>query len=324
MNKQVTVGLTSLGVLLGAALVMAQDEGRGSGAVPTGENTVVVSGGLVWLEKSDVSALREGVLKSIEYHVGARVKPGDEIGRLHDEMADLALKKAELTASSLGQLAKAKAVRAQADAELARAIRLLELGKQKGANYIATEDVEKAKANVAVAIAEIQTAEENLKIAAQERDIQKRLLEEHAIIAPFGGIITERYKNPEESVRASEPVVQLVRTDKLRFTGWVPFDVSFRIKEGDLVEVIPSIEGADLPIERTRFRGKVTYLSREVNSLRKTEVQIFADIDNPPNPQDPKQELSPGMKVDMIVYLNGAQPPAGNAAQASAGVRSAR
>ena len=54
-----------------------------------------VSGGLDWVEKSDVSALKEGVIKHIEFKVGRTVKANDEIGYLYDDMAKLTEAKAE-------------------------------------------------------------------------------------------------------------------------------------------------------------------------------------------------------------------------------------
>lgn len=315
MGKTKTLVLSLSVALLGGALAIAQDgpaPARAAASRSAG-NTITVPGALVWLEKSDISALREGVLRGIEYQVGARVKEGAEIGTLHDELAKLSVEKAQVQANSQGQIAEASAQVKLAKALLVKQYRL----RDKNPAFVSREEIEKAEAEVAVAEAKEITAKDTKEIAARELLLQNRILEEHRVIAPFGGVITERYKNPEESVRANEPIVQLVRTDKLKFTGWVPLEESARIKVGDPVEVIPTIEGADLAIERMRFRGRVMSLPPELNSTGRTEVQLLAEIDNPAGPENSRMELAAGMKVDLIVYVDGAQPAQGAAAENS-------
>ena len=62
----------------------------------------------------------------------------------------------------------------------------------------------------------INEAKEQRELAKAELDLAKQALEEHTIIAPFDGIVIKRMKNPGESVRANEAVVQLGNLDKLR------------------------------------------------------------------------------------------------------------
>ena len=46
---------------------------------------------LDWIEKSNVAALRQGVVNEMELSIGDDVKKGGLIGSLHSEMADLTL-----------------------------------------------------------------------------------------------------------------------------------------------------------------------------------------------------------------------------------------
>src|SRR4051812_15294216 len=55
----------------------------------TSSETLVIDGRIEWLIKSDVSALREGVIDKMEVEVGMPVKAGGTIGTLHSEMAGL-------------------------------------------------------------------------------------------------------------------------------------------------------------------------------------------------------------------------------------------
>jgi multidrug resistance efflux pump len=280
-----------------AAASFAQNP-RGDRAARSQGETVVVNGQVEWLERSDVSALTEGVIKQIEYQVGNRVEEGKQIGVLHDEKARLTLAKAKVAAENVGPIEKGLAQRQLAIAERAR----MKRANDRVPDAHSRSEIEKAEAEIMVAEAMTKEAREIQNVAKADQKIAERVLEEHIILAPFTGYIIERMKNPGEAVRASEPVVRLGRIDKLRFIGYVPLETSFRIKIGDLVELRPNVEGADLPIEQTKFKGKVAALSREISTIGKTEVQILAEIDNE-DAEHNELGLRPGLKADMTVYL---------------------
>ena len=78
----------------------------------------------------------------------------------------------------------------------------------------------------------IQEAKENQLVAVADLDLAKNTLAEHTILAPFSGVIMKRLKNPGESVKANEPVIELGNLDKLRVFAFVPLETSFRLSEG--------------------------------------------------------------------------------------------
>ena len=49
-------------------------------------------------------------------------------------------------------------------------------------------------------------------------------------------------KNPGESVRANEAVVQLGNSRKLCANAYVPLEYAFRVKEGQIVEIQPRLD----------------------------------------------------------------------------------
>ena len=102
------------------------------------------------------------------------------------------------------------------------------------------------------------------------RDLTKRTLLEHTIVAPFDGVVIERMKHPGESVRANEAVVRLGNLDKLRVFGYVPLDFAFAVKEGAIVEFQARVSGsrtARLPIEQRKFRGKITFVDPQIQPV---------------------------------------------------------
>jgi multidrug efflux pump subunit AcrA (membrane-fusion protein) len=108
-------------------------------------------------------------------------------------------------------------------------------------------------------------------------------------------------KNPGESVRANEAVVQLGNLSKLSANAYVPLEFAFRVKEGQIVEIQPRViqrKGEPLPLEKKRFRGKITFVDPQIQPVAETAVRIRAEFENPTG------ELRPGLMVQMTVFLN--------------------
>lgn len=295
----------------------AQQGGAGRGPRPTASpETLVVLGNMDWMEKSDVTALREGVIEQIEFRVGDRVEAGKPIGNLHQKMAELAVAKAKVAAEGYGAVKKA-----QAQIEVARqkVVRLKRLQIDKRAN-VTQEEMLNAEAELSMALASEEEARDNQDLAKAELDLNKQTLAEHTIYAPpFTGYVITRNKNPNESVRASESVALIGRMDKLRFHGFVPLESAGRVAIGDRVEVRAVVDESDLPLEQRKFTGKITAITPEVQTVGRTEVQVLADVDNAFQDEDrPGSGLIPGMKAEMTILLGTAGAPAGAVTQRAA------
>ncbi len=72
---------------------------------------------LDWFERSDVAALREGVIEQMELKIGMQVKKGGTIGTLHRKMAELTVKKNQLQAAQVSPQQKAEALKEKAEAQ---------------------------------------------------------------------------------------------------------------------------------------------------------------------------------------------------------------
>jgi RND family efflux transporter MFP subunit len=301
--------LTKKAFALAAGLVAALTAATVAQQPPPSENkpeTLSIAECTVdWIEVSEVSALREGVIDKMELQVGDTVDAGGLIGNLYSELAELTVAKAQIAANNVGAIKKGEAQAALAKAVIARDWRLLKYNT----NQVSEEDLQKHEAEYQVAIAQIQEAKENQELAKAELKLAQETLEEHKIKAPFSGIILERRKNPGESVRANDSVVRLGNVDKLRIVGRIPIEYAFRVKVGDVVEVTPNIDNAILPIEKLKFQGKITFVDAEVDPVH-TDIRVHAEVKN-----DAEHRLRPGLKADMIVYLNtvGQKTPPPNA-----------
>jgi RND family efflux transporter MFP subunit len=252
---------------------------------------------LNWIEKSAVAALREGVIEKMELQVGMPVKAGGTIGILHRKFAELSARKAKLQAEATAPKEKAMAQEEVAASVCARNKRL----NERKPGMVSAEDVAKAEGELKVATAMIHEAEENRGIAEAEFDAAWQTYKEHTIFAPFDGIVIRRMKNPGESVRANEAVVELGNLNKLCADAYVPLEYAYRVKEDQIVEIQPVLtrSGSEpLPVERKRYRGKITFVDPEIQPVAETAVHIRAEFENPP-----PWELKPGLKAHMWIFL---------------------
>jgi RND family efflux transporter MFP subunit len=289
-------------VLLVGMAGMAQTGGPAPASSASTDQVVVLPAGptgpkINWIEKSKVAALREGVIEKMELQLGMPVKKDGVIGVLHHEIADLTVRKNELQAKQIAPEEKARAQKDVAASTVARNLRL----NTRSPGLVSQEDVAKAEGELKVAEAQIKEALETRGIAEAELALAKRTADEHIIVAPFDGIVLKRMKDPGESVRANEAVVELGNLSKVVADAYVPLEYIDRIKEGLVVEIQPYVRGnraEPLPIEKKRFRGKITFVDPGLQAVAETAIRIRAAFDNP------DFELRPGLWVNMTVFLN--------------------
>ncbi len=250
-----------------------------------------------WIEKSQVAPLIEGNLESIELEIGKTVEKDGTIGFLYRKKAELTLRKAEIAAGNTGSIEKAEAQKEQAIAVVARNDRMV----RRDPNLVPKEDIEKAMAELKMALAMIKQAKEEQGLARAEYELAKNQLDEHTIKAPFPGVIIKWLKKPGESVSAREPVVEMGNLDKLRVFAYLPIETATRVTEGMVVDFQPRISGlrgGSHPIEQKKFRGVITYVDPQIQAINETAVRVYAEFKNP------SHELRPGFKGTMTVYLN--------------------
>ena len=250
----------------------------------------------------------------MELQIGMPVKAGGTIGFLHRRFAELTVAKAQAQADSVGPYEKAQAQEEVAASVVARNRRL----NERKPGMVSAEDVAKAEGELKAATATIKEARENRKIAQAELDLAVQTLNEHEIKAPFPGIITKRMKQPGESVRANEAVVEMGNLDRLAAEAYVSIEYAYRVKIGQVVEIQPrSKSRTPLPVEKKRFRGKITFVDPEIQPVGETAVRIRAEFDNH------GWELKPGLDAQMTIFLT-PDAAAANPPQGAEGTRTAR
>ncbi len=300
MTAAKTAAAMAVGLLTILSVAFAQNgEDHQAVANPTANANALVLSDLAtvdWIEKSDVAALREGVIKKMELRLGDPALVSKPIGYLHAEAAELTAAKNKIMAESVGAIEKGRATVEVAASRVARDKRL----NDKKAGLVSAEDVAKDEGELKVADAQTKEALENQAAAKAELALAQEILKEHTIIAPFDGVVIKRYKNPGESVRANEAVVQIGKLSRLAANAYVPLKHAFKVKEGQVVEIRPRIDssdGGDQENQGLRYRGKITFVDPQIQAMVGAERRIRAEFDNP------DFKLSPGLKVQMTIFL---------------------
>ena len=279
----------------GLSEIQAQQPGA-----PRAIETIVVDDRVTieFIKRSEVAALREGVIDRMELKIGMPVLKGKPIGYLHDELATLTVAKAKLTANVKGAIAEAEAKKQLAIAVLAASKRLVV--KQPG--IVSSEEFAKQEAEVKVADAQLISAKERKGIDQAEANMAERVLEEHVIRAPFDGVILERRKNEGESVRSNESVVQIGDLDRLRAEFYVQRDYVSRVKVGMRCEFSPrtgdDARVAKAPVDNRKFVGTISFVDPRLQAVSENAKRIYADFDNRDH------ELEPGMNGVITIYVN--------------------
>ncbi len=248
-------------ILLSAA-ALAQNGGAAAQPGNPGVQVLVLTElpYVTWIEKSSVAALREGVIEKMELQIGMPVKKDGTIGFLHRTFAELTVRKAQLQADSVGPVEKAEAQEEVALSVCARNTRL----NERKPGMVSAEDVAKNEGELKAATAMKKEAIENRGIAKAEYELAKQTLEEHTIRAPFEGIVIKRMKEPGQSVRAGDAVVEIGNLSRLAVDAYVPLEYAYRVKEDQVVEIQPrlALAGTRAPAHREEAISGQDHLRR--------------------------------------------------------------
>ncbi|MBD8526716.1 efflux RND transporter periplasmic adaptor subunit [Pseudomarimonas arenosa] len=162
-----------------------------------------LSGSLVALQSSALSARLAGVVASVHAEPGQAVAKGDLIAQLDPELAEL-------------ELQRRRAAVAEAEQRLAEAERLRDerqrLAQQRN---LAQSQAEAAASEAGIARSVLARLQAEL---AQQQAVLRR----HQLRAPFAGVVTLRHVDVGEWVDPSQPVVELLDQAALRFDVQVP------------------------------------------------------------------------------------------------------
>jgi membrane fusion protein (multidrug efflux system) len=233
--------------------------------------TLRLSGSLTSPYTSSLSPDFEGRLVSLNVDAGDRVKQGDILFKLDDELAQL-------------ELAQTRAAEHEADADLADAKRrVVEVRKLVSQNTFPESEARSLESLVTrnQAILERRRAERAYAAATLER---------HAVKAPFSGVIAERGADLGERVDTDSRVLLLVAIDRLQLDLRVPQQYFQRVNRGtELSLTLDALPGQTIAVRVS-----------QVVPVSDPDARTFlvrAQVANPGS------RFTPGMSVRAVISI---------------------
>ncbi len=268
---------------------------------------ITLSSELVPFQEIDVYAKESGYIKSLNVDYGSHVKTGQLMATLEipELQAQLQEDQAEIKNAS-DQMGRAehelKRYAAQYNALHLQYTRLNGVSESQP-GLVAQQEVDDAQGKDIAAASQVDAGKASLE-AAQSRlfAVRAKLLHDQTlfdyskIVAPFSGVVTERYANLGALMQAGTnsstqamPLVRLSQDDLFRLVIPIPESYVRYIRIGELVDVrVPSLN-------RT-FPGKVARFSVDV---RKDTRTMHTEVDV----QNPGRVLMPGLYAEADVAL---------------------
>lgn len=193
--------------------------------------TVTATGNLEPTNQVDVGSELSGIVRSVEADYNDRVEVGQVLARLDSSKLEAAVMKSQAAlASARARLLEAQATVKESRSQLNRLLQVRKLSNNKAVSPsdldAATASLERAKAEEAIANAQIAEAEAGLN--ANQTDLSKTV-----IYSPINGIVLTRSVEPGQTVAASlqAPVLFTLAEDLTQM------ELSVDVDEADVGQV---------------------------------------------------------------------------------------
>lgn len=235
------------------------------------------------------------ILSKIGFEVGAalvelnadhgdRVTKGDVLASLNsgEQEAKVAKARAALL------IADVSITRAEANLEKTRAVlaQKQEANRRKqalaGRDFVSQQVAEEAfrdeavaKADVSVALSEVETAKAQQADARAQLQFEETMLRHRTLVAPYDALVVERHKEPGTVVKAGDPIFTLIAADTYWGLAYVDEARAGFIREGQRVDARLRSRPQDA------FTGRVVRIGLESDRVTE-ERRVFIKGDNPP------------------------------------------
>ena len=168
---------------------------RSAGPAPAAASVLDASGYIIARREATISAKIAGRLDRLLINEGQHVDAGQVIANLDDSNARASL------AGATAQLESSQALEKQSALALEHARREMARSEALAADrFVSQAQVDKARDAVAVAAAELETAQRNVDVSRRNADAARLGVEDTVVRAPFAGMVTARAAQPGEIV----------------------------------------------------------------------------------------------------------------------------
>ncbi len=295
-------------IALATAIVLSGPQQRP--AMSLSSNTLTLPNCLVTLiEDVQIPAQEAGQLTELKVKEGDQVTTGQVLAQIDDELVRRAeevtryeLEAAKVEANNDVDVRYAKASKEVAHADLEKSmetnrnvpntvpdmeLRKLWLDLQKS-----TLGIEQAQHNLEVAQYKVSVGE--AKHNASKQDIGRRQIK-----SPTDGIIVKRFTHVGEWVKPGDPVLRLVRMDKLWIEGFVDATGPNGVMPADVDGRPVTVKVTLARNQEAVLRGKIVFVSPVVEAG--AQFPVKAEVAN--KKRDGHWILRPGLNADMTIEL---------------------
>lgn len=213
-----------------------QSAAKATGPAPAGQ----ITGFTAPFQAVTLAAVRTGRLAERCVPEGAAVSAGDRVIRIDDDVQARRVELAEAEAASTIEieLAEVRLGVAQTDLERLRGAREL--------SAATANELRNAEAAVRAAELELAKARFQHEQAARSLALERAILEEFTIRAPFSGVVTEHLKQVGDTIEDREGIAQVVQLDPLVVSIDCPIELAPLVEVG-VDAVVTCAEGFGPP-----------------------------------------------------------------------------
>ncbi len=148
--------------------------------------------------------------------------------------------------------------------------------------------VEQSEVELAQTVADKRVAELQVTLQEHQRALAELSLTQHTINSPIAGVVVELFRKPGDWVNPGDAVVRVIRLDRLRAQGFVPFEWIDRLRENRAVNLTIHT-GPESTVQRN---GTIVFINPEIDPVS-GEIGFWVEFDNA------SMDVLPGMRLQL-------------------------
>lgn len=215
-----------------AALSAAVLAGFGSASAASGQppEPGAIQGATEPYRFATISSETASRITAVRINEGGKARKGDTILVLDAEEAALEAERTRLIAENQAELAAAR-LKAEVSGKDFAATRVL----FDSTRSVSKEEYWKKELEANLAKTEVERLTMAQEKAVLEHKIALVNLKRHYVIAPYDGIVAQRFLNEGETCKPQEPLIKFVDIYRCRFIAYVPVGRSQKLSKGSAV-----------------------------------------------------------------------------------------